>query len=172
MTKVTTDKDIKEGVNVSAPSYIAVDSSSQTITNTWSDISVVPQDGDFVNDEFTYNVWMDDKIVPNENQEGGRDFHFRLSFAVQNPLLLPKTLHFKLVPFLVSDDTELDSFGLLSLDIDSILGIILSPITPYNAMYQLSPFLVQPTQYYKLQARTNIGTVELTKRSVSITRNS
>lgn len=172
MTKVTTDKDIMEGNNVSTPTYVAIDSSNQTITTSWTDISVIPQLGDFVNDEFTYDVWMGDRIVPAPEQDGNRDFHFRIDMAVETPLLLPKQLHFKLVPFLSEDDTELPAFGFETKDIDALLLLTINAANPYNTRYQLSPFFVQPTQYYKLQAKTNIGSIVLTQRALSITRNS
>lgn len=172
MTKVTTDRDIIRGENVSTPTYVALDSSNQTINTTWSDISIIPQEGDFENDEFPYDVWMGDRLSPDANQVGNRDFHFRVDLAVQTPLLLPKQLHFRLVPFLVSDDTQNPAFGMLTVDIDAILLLTINAANPYNLMYQLSPFFVQPTQYYKLQAKTNIGSVVLTQRAVSITRNS
>lgn len=171
MTKLVSDKDVKSGKNVSAPSYVAVDSSSQTITTTWSDISVIPQQGDFENDEFDFDVWMDDRLVPETGQSENKDFHIRFDIAVQTPLLLPKQLHFRMLPVLTDGDVEQPAFGYLTQEIDSILLLTINGANPYNTMYQLSPFFVQPTQYYKLQAKTNVGSIAFTSRSVSITRN-
>lgn len=172
MSKLISDKDVKSGRNTSTPSYVAVDSSSQIITSTWSDLNITPQEGDFINDEFDFDVWMNDRIIPETEQEENKDYHFRVDLAVQTPLLLPKQLHIRMLPVLTEGDVEQFPFGMLTLDIDAVLLLTINASNPYNAMYQLSPFFVQPTQYYKLQAKTNVGSISLTRRSISITRNS
>lgn len=169
MTKLITDKEKLMGLNVPTPTLVVNDSSTKQVTTTWSVLEFSPQEGDFQKNEFTYNVFDTDRFLPMDGQTMDMDYLARIDLTVASPLLLAKQLMFKVVPHDIEDDVEGSPFASFTVNIDNA---ILFGTSSFNAMYNITPFFIQSEQYYKIMVRTNIGTVDITDRSLVMTRNS